>query len=138
MWRVCFFVGFRLSLYVQIPAYRSLLSVGIIFFTIIFPKRPGETEEDEVARLSKIYEVLNVILGLCKQILLPILWLSILFPLCSIVPVFVVVIFGTQRVCAHQIWVLLTAYWLVTGHIAPLALLARSNLVLADPGISYP
>ncbi|KAJ3855799.1 hypothetical protein EV368DRAFT_79266 [Lentinula lateritia] len=54
-----------------------LLSVGIIFFTIIFPKRPGETEEDEVARLSKEYEVLNVILGLF--------------------PVFVVVIFGTQR-----------------------------------------
>ncbi|KAJ3909021.1 hypothetical protein F5879DRAFT_187395 [Lentinula edodes] len=51
--------------------------VGIIFFTIIFPKRPGETEEDEVARLSKEYEVLNVILGLF--------------------PVFVVVIFGTQR-----------------------------------------
>ncbi|KAJ4482533.1 hypothetical protein J3R30DRAFT_2183270 [Lentinula aciculospora] len=50
--------------------------VGIIFFTIIFPKQPGETEQDEVARLTKEYEVLNVILGLF--------------------PVFVVVIFGTQ------------------------------------------
>ncbi|KAJ3801979.1 hypothetical protein GGU11DRAFT_741117 [Lentinula aff. detonsa] len=50
--------------------------VGIIFFTIVFAKQPGETAQDEVARLNKEYEVLNVILGFF--------------------PVFVVIIFGTQ------------------------------------------
>ncbi|KAJ3729460.1 hypothetical protein C8R42DRAFT_165354 [Lentinula raphanica] len=51
--------------------------IGIIFFTIVFGKLPGESAQDEVARLNKEYEALNVILGLF--------------------PVFVVIIFGTQK-----------------------------------------